>query len=280
MDTNMSNQNPLLKYVRQPSIYWQLPSHGQWWPKDAIDMPESGQLPVLPMSSRDEILLKTPDALISGEAIVALFQSCIPNIKNAWDMPGIDVDSALISIRIASMGESMNFSSKCPNCSTEADYDIDLRTVLDRIQCPHYVPFEFKNLTFQLKPQRYFNLNANNQLRFVEQSIYQSIANNELDDDQRRELLKEQVAKIEDLNYQVLISSTDYVATPEGVQVSDPEQLAEFYRNAETAIIRRVKNQIEDYAETAGIKPLDLKCSNCEHKYQRDLIFDYSSFFG
>jgi hypothetical protein len=276
----MSNQNPLLKYVRQPAIYWQPPSHGQWWPDDALDMPDSGQLAVLPMSSRDEILLKTPDALISGEAIVALFQSCIPDIKNAWDMPGIDVDSALISIRIASMGEKMNFSSACPNCSTEADYDVDLRTVLDRIQCPHYVPFEFKNLTFQLKPQRYFNLNANNQLRFVEQSIYQSIANNELNDDQRREMLKEQVAKIEELNYQVLISSTDYVATPEGEQVSDPEQLAEFYRNAETAIIRRVKNQIEDYAETAGIKPLELKCENCSHEYQRDLIFDYSSFFG
>ena len=276
----MANSNPLLKYVRQPAIFWEPPSAGQWWPTDSLEPAPSGAFPVLPMSARDEIMLKTPDALINGSAIVDLFQSCIPNIKNAWDMPSIDVDSALIAIRIASMGETMSFSSSCPNCSTEADYDADLRNILDNIHCPHYVPFEFKKLTFQLRPQRYFNMNASNQVRFIEQSIYQSLSNQELTDEQRQELVTKQIAQAEQLNYEILMSSTEYIATPEDERVTEPEQIKEFYQSAETAIIKRVKQEMDSYAEAAGIKPMDLKCDSCGHQYQRELVFDYASFFG
>jgi hypothetical protein len=276
----MANANPLLKYVRQPAIFWNPPSAGQWWPAESLEESANGDYPVLPMSSRDEIMLKTPDALINGSAIVDLFQSCIPSIKNAWDMPSIDVDSALIAVRIASMGETMNFSSTCPNCSSENDYDIDLRNTLSSIRCPHYLPFEFKNLTFQLRPQRYFSMNSSNQLRFIEQSIYQSLSNSELDEDQRRELLTQQVAQAEQLNYEILVSSTEYISTPEGNRVDDPEQIKEFYQSAETAIVKRIKQEMDSYAAAAGIKPIQLKCNSCEHEYERDLVFDYSSFFG
>lgn len=276
----MANANPLLKYVRQPAIFWSPPSAGQWWPSESLEASHNGDYPVLPMSTRDEIMLKTPDALINGSAIVDLFQSCIPSIKNAWDMPSIDVDSALIAVRIASMGETMNFSSACPSCGSDNDYDIDLRTVLSSIRCPHYLPFEFKNLTFQLRPQRYFSMNASNQVRFIEQSIYQSLSNNDLDDEQRRELLTQQIAQAEQLNYEILVSSTEYIATPEGTQVTDPEQLKEFYQSAENAIVKRIKQEMDSYAAVAGIKPIHLKCTSCEHEYQRELVFDYSSFFG
>jgi hypothetical protein len=279
MDYNMPSQNPLLKYVRQPSLYWTMPSHGQWWPEDSLEPDTTGSLPVLPMNARDEMLLKTPDALINGSALAELFQSCIPNIKNAWDMPSIDVDSALIAIRMASLGESMSFSSSCPACSNDFDYDIDLRNVLDGVKCPHYVPFEFKQLTFQLKPQKYKEMNSASQMRFVEQSIQNALQNSEISDEQKAQILKEQIEKIEELNYHLLTTSTEYIATPDDVRVSDPEQILEFYKNAESAIIRRVKKEIESYTEVAGLDPLDLKCNECGHEYQKSLIFNYSDFF-
>jgi hypothetical protein len=275
----MMNQNPLLKYVRQPSLYWEMPSYGQWWPPGSLEPNTTGELPVLPMNSRDEMLLKTPDALLNGSAMVELFQSCIPNIKNAWEMPSIDVDSALIAIRIASTGEFMPFESSCPECEKDSDYDLDLRDILAKIQCPKYVPFEFKQLTFQLKPQCYREMNVSSQMRFVEQSIQRALRDAELSDEERTQIVSEQIAKLEEFNLQLLTTSTEYIATPDEEKVTDPEQIKEFYANAESAILRRVKKEINTYAEIGGLEPLKLKCLHCEFEFQRELIFNYSTFF-
>ena len=177
------------------------------------------------------------------------------------------------------MGEFMPFSGTCPECSKESDYDIDLRDVLGKVRCPHYVPFEFKNLTFQLKPQCYREMNSNSQMRFVEKSIERALSNSELSNEQRQQIIAEQVAKIEDFNYQLLTTSTEYIATPDGTRVDDPNQIKEFYVSAESSIIRRVKKEIEHYTEVAGLDPMDLKCYHCEHQYQRELVFNYSNFF-
>ena len=85
--------NPLMKFYRQPKIYLALPSKGHWYPEGSLDMPDNGELPVFAMTAKDELTLKTPDALLNGAATVELIQSCIPNIKNAWQMPVLDLDA-------------------------------------------------------------------------------------------------------------------------------------------------------------------------------------------
>jgi hypothetical protein len=74
----MTNSNPLAKHFRQPAIYLRLPSQGQYWPENAITLPVTGELPVYPMTTKDEITLRTPDALINGTGVVSVIESCIP----------------------------------------------------------------------------------------------------------------------------------------------------------------------------------------------------------
>ena len=50
--------------------------------KDVIDMTSTTELPVSPMTAMDEIKFKTPDALMNGQGVVDVIQSCIPDIKN------------------------------------------------------------------------------------------------------------------------------------------------------------------------------------------------------
>ena len=123
--------NPLRQFFRQPAVYIKLPSDGQFWPEKSISMTENRELPVLPMTAIDEITYRTPDALFNGQAVISVIQSCIPAIKNAWDMPGMDTNAVLVAIRIASYGHGMGISSTCPACKTEQEYEIDLRSVLD-----------------------------------------------------------------------------------------------------------------------------------------------------
>ena len=131
----MSSNNPLQQYFRQPAIYIKLPSAGQFYPPGTLNMTDTGELPVLPMTAIDEITYRTPDALFNGQATVNVIESCLPNIVNGWAVPAMDVDAILIAIRIASYGHEMELTSTCPACRHESDYGIDLRVFLDKIQC-------------------------------------------------------------------------------------------------------------------------------------------------
>jgi len=82
VQTNIRGVNPLAGLMRQPKIYIKLPSGGQYWPQGSIVIPENGDLPVYSMTAKDELLLKIPDALMNGQAIVEVIQNCIPSIKN------------------------------------------------------------------------------------------------------------------------------------------------------------------------------------------------------
>ena len=107
-------QNPLHKYFRQPKIYLRLPSSGNFYPAGALEKTESGEYPVYSMTAKDEIVMKTPDALMNGQATVDIIQSCVPNIKDAWKVPSIDLDAILVAIRIATYGEMLDVSAIIP----------------------------------------------------------------------------------------------------------------------------------------------------------------------
>ena len=129
---NKPKTNPLISYMRQPKIYIGLPSNGNFWEQDSIDMPINGEFPVYSMTAKDELIFKTPDALMNGQAVVDVIQSCMPNIKNAWDCPNLDIDAILIAIRIATYGDIMNINHLVPGTKEETEHAIDLKILLDQ----------------------------------------------------------------------------------------------------------------------------------------------------
>ena len=133
-DPQKKKPNPLVNYMRQPKIYITLPSEGKWWEKGSLSISENGEYPVYSMTAKDELAFKTPDALLNGQAMVDVIQSCIPNIKNAWHCPSIDFDLIMIAIRLATYGDRMSMPHKVPVINEEVDYDIDLRVLIDQQQ--------------------------------------------------------------------------------------------------------------------------------------------------
>ena len=126
-------QNPLRKYFRQPKVYLNLPSRGKFYPDGVLDMPETRELPVFAMTAKDELLIKTPDALLNGQATVDVIKSCIPNIVNPWQMPSVDLDACLVAIRIATYGEKLEITTKVPNLGEDRMFEVDLREILNNI---------------------------------------------------------------------------------------------------------------------------------------------------
>ena len=286
MDQNtktIANDNPLSKHFRQPSIYFKLPSSGKYWADGSLTMPETGEIGVMPLTTRDEITLKTPDALLNGQGVVDVIQSCCPDIKDAWAMPSIDVDATLIAIRIASYGNQMDFGTTCPHCKTEQDHALDLGQTLSSIDPPSYdVPLVINGLRIKVHPQPYFALNKTNMIAFEEQQIVRSLQGLENDTQEAKKRFDEHLAKIIDLNINLLSSSTESIETADGTIVTNPEHIQEFYNNADTKVIRKLQEYLNELNVKSGIKPLDVTCTEeeCGKEYPVNITFDYASFFG
>jgi len=279
----MNESNPLSQHYRQPALYIKLPSEGKYWKEGAISLPVSGELPVFPMTTKDEIALKTPDALLNGEGVVATIQSCCPNITDAWSMPAIDVDYVLIAIRIASYGHELSFESTCPNCKEVSPYIQDLRMILSDIVSPDFKRgLTIDGLVFKFKPQQYVQTNAANQAEFEEQRLIQLISDPDLDEEVKKVKLRENLTKMLEINLRSLSFSTENITitNPVEIVVDNTDQIFEYYMNAETKIIKAVKVHLDSLAESIAIKPFKLKCDKCEHEYESKFEFDYTNFFA
>jgi hypothetical protein len=286
MSTDTSNalppvgNNPLKKFFRQPAIYISLPSGGRFWPEGSIDMPENGEIPIYPMTSRDEITLRTPDALLNGQGVVDVIHSCAPNIKNAWKMPSIDVDAVLIAMRIASYGHSMDFENKCPHCGEQHTYGMDLRHMMSTIRCPDYdqnVDAGPVKLTFE--PQSYFEVNKANQISFEAARL--SAAIEQLpNSDEKQTQASMQMGRLVELNQMAMANSTAGIQDIEsGEVITDKEFIVEFYKNIDSKLFNEIQEKMLELVKDSSIKPVPVSCQSCGGQIDLTILFDYANFF-
>jgi hypothetical protein len=271
--------NPLSQYFRQPSIYIRLPSQGRNYPPGTLDMPINGELPVYPMTAIDEITYRTPDALFNGQATVNVIQSCVPNIKDAWAVASIDLDTILIAIRIASYGHDMEFGSTCPACSDTTERSIDLRTMLDALRAPDYsAHVTHGDLEIYFRPLTYKNLNDNSQLQFEQQKLLQMIPDSTISEDDKMSALTRAFKQLTEITVQSLALSITAVKTPTAL-VNEPVYIEEFLKNCDRDLFNQIRDHVMRLREQSELQPLRLACTACNHNYEQALTLDMTSFF-
>jgi hypothetical protein len=273
------SDNPLSNYFRRPSIYIKLPSKGKFYPTGTIDIPPNEEIPVYPMTAIDEITYRTPDALFNGSAVVNVISSCIPSIKDPWSMPSIDLDTVLSAIRIASYGHTLEIDTTCPKCEEEANYGLDLRTVLDQLKTPDYTNnVDIGDLSVYFKPLTYKDVNENSIIQFEEQKLTSILQESNIPEEEKLKMLSEAFTKITELTISSLVQSISYIQTPDAI-VQDAEQINEFLHNCERSIFENIRQHVVDLREVTDLKPLKIKCNKCEHEYEQPFTLDMTSFF-
>lgn len=275
-------ENPLKSHFRVPVIHMRLPSDGKFWPEGSLEFPESRELPVYPMTGKDEILIKTPDALMNGSATAEVIMNCIPAIKDAYAMPTIDLDAALIAIRMASYGEMMDITSICPKCGEENEFEIDLRIVLDLIEAPEYGnPITIDNLAIYLKPNSYHEYNSHNITTFEQQRIVAIANDTSLTQEQKMQMFSEIFYKLTNLSETLIIDAIAGIVMADGTQVTEKPFLKEFIEKTTSDVFQAIDNRIKENYEVAATKPFNAECQNqdCKLQYTIPIIQDYSHFF-
>ena len=274
--------NPLSKHFRQPQLYIQLPSKGKYYPPGTLDMPVTKEIPVYPMTARDELSFMTPDALLNGQSTVDVIQSCVPNIKNAWVMPTTDLDTVLIAIRQATYGNQMEFTSVCPHCNSQNENTVNLAELTGTINPADYdQPLEHKGLLFFFKPADYKGFNDVSKENFEQQRILRLTADTELDDDTKTAQFQVLFKKLMEFTVAQITNSIAAIRADEET-VTDPAFITDFFQNCDKETWGAVKDHLEKLNSQSRMQELDLVCDSddCAKPYKSPLLFENSNFFG
>ncbi len=274
----MSQTNPLQKFFRQPKVFVALPSKGLYYEPGAL-VGDYNNVPIFAMSGMDEILMKTPDALFTGEATVKVIESCCPYIKDAKTMPSIDVDAVLIAIKIATFGQTMNISKTCTNCETENDYEIELNNFLDYFANLKFVNSVqiFEGLNIKIRPLQYQEVSYFSIENFKLQKTLLQI--NDIPDDQRQQKIDEIYSNLSELQLQLFLTVIETVSV-EGMTVTEKAHIEEWLRNTDRDSYKLIKDKLEQNKETWEFPVQSVKCTNCGTENKVTITLDQSNFFA
>ena len=270
--------NPLQQYFRQPKVFITLPSHGVY-NKPGTFTGAIENMPVFGMTGMDEILMKTPDALLTGESTVKVIQSCCPSIANGWDVSNLDIDAILVAIRIATAGNIMPVTHTCSKCSTENNYDINVSDFLDHFaQCKFDAKLVQGNITIKLCPLNYKQMTDFNLENFMLQKrLYQTV--DMANEDDKNKALSELYQDLARLQNKVFLASVEQIETVDSV-VTEKPFIQEWIENIDKSIFDALKAHIEKNNAIWRIPPTPIKCENCGDESTVQIELDQSSFFG
>jgi hypothetical protein len=281
----MSDQasNPLSKYFRHPQIYLKLPGAGRHWPHDSLELPGTGELPVLAMTAKDELVVKTPDALLNGQATVDVIQSCCPSIKDAWATPLTDLDAILIAIRIATYGNEMDFVTVCPHCGSKNEHVADLGYLSSLIKCPDFdETIKVDGMEIFLKPITFKDFNESNMKTYEEQRIIAVVQNESMPEAEKIMRFHQLFKSVLDMTVRQVSSNVAAIKLDDGTVVENKDHIAEFFTKCDRPIWNAVKDKLKEFNDTSALRNIPIKCDNeeCEKDYTAPLVFELSSFFG
>jgi hypothetical protein len=270
--------NPLQQYFRQPKIFINLPSQGVYNKPGSLTG-EVSNMPVFGMTGMDEILMKTPDALLSGESTVKVIQSCCPNILDGWEVTNLDFNLILTAIRIATFGNTITVGSKCTGCGADNEYQIDLTRVIDYFAgCAYDNKIVYKDLIIKTNPLTYKQITDFALKNFqLQQRLNQNIVLT--DEEEKKKNFSELFSQLADLQNEIFTEGIEQVTVNNAV-VNEKEYIREWLANCDRDAYEDIKTTILKNQEIYSSPEHDVECAECKKPAKLTVDLDQTSFFG
>lgn len=272
----------LQKYKRQPKLFVDLPSQGKWYDNTIIQDGKVESLAVFGMTAMDEILLKTPDALFSGEATAQVIKSCVPSILDPWRLVGYDIDFILIAIRIATYGENLPVQVECPSCNETTDADVNLQNLLG-LFADYKIEqsFDMGELTFVIHPITYrqttdFTIEAYK----TERQLMQLDKLN-LPPEERDKNVNALLQSSAELNLRLAVAHL-FAISDGNESEQNRDAIVEWMRDNDAEFYQNLRKSIAELTERWKLPKFDSTCANeeCNKTFSTKVDMDYSNFFG
>ena len=279
----MSN-NPLKSHFRAPKLFTRLPSSGAFYNEGVIDLTTTGEVEVYAMTSRDEVMMRNPDALLNGESVAQILTSCVPAVKKPREMLGADVDALMVAIQGATYGDEVTVETPCPECGNTVVGAGSVQGSLATMKnVPQDVKVELNGLSIELRPVTYETTIAAGVSNFQNARSMASIAQIE-DDMEKLQAFNESYMKMAELNFQVILDSIYSISgTDENGEefiVTDRENIREYMENCDNTVGKMITEQVNFLSEAGIDKTVKVQCQeeNCGHVFETTLEFDPVNF--
>lgn len=273
------HDDPLARYYRMPGLHVRLPSNGAFMPPGSVEFTMNHDVPVYPMRAADELLLKSPDALMSGFAIEELLKSCVPGVRMPRLLSSPDLDVLLLAIRAATYGTTMTVVPVCPKCEAENEVNINLATIMATASSidPENPVRLSDDVVVYLRPYTMDSATRISIASFEETRKVQAVEDAE--DAERSAQLNQSMHRIVNLSMDVLASSILRVSVREG-EVGDPMSIRRFIDNVSKAWIDKLQAKMDEIAGKGIDKHYSVTCAKCSHEWKPEVEFNPATFFA
>lgn len=272
--------NPLANYFRQPKLYLKLPSHGRFYPEGSLDTSQIDEYPVYAMTAKDELMFKTPDALMNGQSTVEVIKSCIPAIKDPWQMPSVDLDACLIAIRIATFGELMEVNSSCPSCKHLNDFEMNLLKYLDDLHNFNYESsIDIGELQVHIRPYTYKEVTKTAISAMEQQKIFAIVNDENMSDEDKIEKFGASFVKLTELTVDVVCGCITSIDTPQG-SVDNMDMIKDFMQNTSATVFNRINDHVNVMKDSMALNSQQVLCVECQHEWKVEVTMDQANFFA
>ena len=269
--------NPLSAYFRAPKLFTAIPSGGKFYDDSVVEMPETLELPVFAMTAKDEMIMKNPDALLNGEAVAQVIQSCVPNIKNARAMLNSDIDVLLVAIQGATYGDEVEVTAECPKCKESQAGVASVEAAIDTMGSleESYI-VDHIGLSIEIRPFTYASTIKAGITNFQSTRSLQALADVP-DEMERLKLFNDNFKQIAELNFALIVDSVANISfvdeNKEIVVVTDRDQIIEFLNNADNSVGKKIEEQIQSINSIGINHEMPMQCEKCLDEEGKPYIF-------
>lgn len=277
------SDNPLKSYVRAPKLQVLLPSRGKWGDAETASK-ITGEIPVYPMTSKDEVMIKNPDALLNGESVASVLKSCT-GIENVYDLTNNDVEFLLVAIRYATSGSEMEIDAVCPKDQHVNRVAVNLESILDSVvEMDKTYQAKLENgLKVNLRPMSFKNAQRLSLNAFQEATTLQTINDAKLPQNERIAVFNKSFEAIADLAVETMIDAIVSVAVPEGDEeniVTDKKFIGEWVKGMSSTEAKKIQEKLDEINKQGFDHSYNVVCEECGTKFSTSIEFNVSNFFG
>lgn len=255
--------NPLLANLKLPGRIFQLPSKGLFYKNGELSEPEkNGEVHVQPMSALDEITIKNPDQLFSGDGISTIVRRCITGIEKPEELLTKDVDAIMVFLRVVTYGPEYEYTVK-HNCkdSKEHTYNIDLESFITNTVMLDDVKME-ANYSVQLKNGQTVKLRPNTYQDVIDMIKDSNGKSSMTSVEQQKSMLK------------VLLSIIESV---DGI--SDQAMIEEWITKVPSPLISTIAKKMESLNDWGPSLTTTVQCKDCGEDIKVDIPINPVTFF-
>jgi hypothetical protein len=279
------SDNPLEQFYRTKEIYITLPTGGEYF-TEKPEFTADGEIGIMPMNLKDETLLKIPDTLFNGEAIYNIVKSVAPDIKDPYEITIPDLDVILLATRSATYGGLMPLMAVCPHCSKQAEYEIDLTTLLSQIiSVSTDKEIQLGDLLVKVKPNTVKVVTAMGISQIKSHQIAMEI--NKDNDNQGvtpeiRKMFDDSLNEVAACDLAIIADGIDNVRLPDGTVVEDFSQIMAWLTNSNSNNISKIRKFASEQNKNGLPQTVNLQCRDdeeCGRTFDTTLDLNPTFFF-